>query len=83
MKKMTCMDMGGACEMEFVGTAEEIMKAGGEHIESTTDEAHAASKAKMMEAMNNPEMMAEWDKMFAEKFAAAPEAEASTPEAGM
>jgi predicted small metal-binding protein len=61
MKKMTCMDMGGACEMEFVGTAEEIMKAGGEHIESTT----------------------EWDKMFAEKFAAAPEAEASTPEAGM
>ncbi len=50
MKKFTCKEMGGPCDMEFEGeTMQEVAGKGGEHIKSTTDEAHKP----MRDQMNN------------------------------
>ncbi|MBI4066021.1 hypothetical protein HY412_02435 [Candidatus Kaiserbacteria bacterium] len=41
MKKFTCREMGGPCDMEFEGeTMHEVAGMGGKHIMGTTDETH-------------------------------------------
>lgn len=70
MKKLTCKDIGGPCDIELTGnTFEEIGKKSYAHVMEQIkngDEAHKAAAAKMREA--SPEQqkawMAEWEKNF-------------------
>ncbi len=68
---MTCRDLGGACDTEFTGTAEQIMKAGGDHLEATTDEAHVEAKKMMHEAIGDEAKIAAWRTDFMQKYEAA------------
>lgn len=48
MKKFTCREMGGPCDSEFEGeNMMEVAGKGGEHIKSTTDEAHRPMRDQM------------------------------------
>jgi hypothetical protein len=73
MKKMTCREMGGACDAEIHGeTSEEMMKNGKNHVHEVNDEAHN----KIVKQMENssPEEIQAWEKDFKEKYQAAPDA---------
>ncbi len=70
MKQMTCAQMGGPAECNFVvtgETAEEMAKNGGEHV--------MQSHPDIAEQMKNmtPEQNAQWMADFQPKFDAAPE----------
>ncbi len=62
-KKVTCRDMGGACDVEFEGTMDEVMKMGGEHLMSTTDEAHKPMRDDMTDT-SKKEDQAKWIEWF-------------------
>lgn len=47
VKKVTCRDMGGACDEEFEGTMEEVVQMGAKHLMSTTDEDHRPMRDQM------------------------------------
>jgi hypothetical protein len=48
MKKFTCRELGGPCDMEFEGeTMDEVIGMGAKHIMTTTDEAHEPMKSQM------------------------------------
>lgn len=48
MKKFTCREMGGPCDEIFKGaTSEEVGNMGGQHIMSSTDEAHKQIREQM------------------------------------
>jgi hypothetical protein len=78
MKKMTCKDLGGSCDVEMTAeTAEEMMKKGGDHVNELAaagDKAHIALKAQMDGAMTDKAAMDAWQKMFAENWEKAPQA---------
>lgn len=64
MKKMTCQQLGGACQQEFSANSfEEIAQLSQEHgkeMFAKGDEAHKAAMAKMMDLMQNPQEMQTW-----------------------
>lgn len=64
MKKMTCQQLGGACEMEFTGTSfEEIAMQSKKHgmdMFQKGDNTHIAAMQKMQADMRTPEDMAAW-----------------------
>ncbi len=64
MKKMTCNQLGGACDLEFhADTFEEIAnlsKAHGGEMFQKGDEAHINAMNQMMELMKTPVKMKEW-----------------------
>lgn len=64
MKKMTCMQLGGACEKEFHGdTFDEIAalsKAHGMEMFQKQDEKHLDAMNRMQELMKDPEAVAAW-----------------------
>jgi len=63
MKKFTCKEMGGVCDAVFEGEdAKQVGKAGGDHIRSSTDEAHRAMREQMAQA--SPEDQAKWWQWF-------------------
>lgn len=63
MKKFTCKEMGGSCDEVFEGaTAEEVVKKGGAHIMSSTDEAHKPVRERM--AKLSEEDSNKWRKWF-------------------
>ena len=69
MKTFTCREMGGPCDEVFQGeTMQEVADMGGKHIMDSTDEAHAAMKARMMNSSDEDKkkwmdwFQAEWDK---------------------
>ena len=63
MKKFTCKELGGGCEEVFSGTtAEEVVKKGGQHIMTSTDEAHKQVRERM--AKNTEEDNKKWKKWF-------------------
>jgi len=73
MKKMTCKEMGGTCDMEIQGeTAEEMMENGKSHVHGQMDEGHQ-NIVKQMEAMSEEEKAA-WTQEFKGKFDSAEEA---------
>jgi predicted small metal-binding protein len=73
MKKMTCRDMGGTCDMEVTGeTMEEMMENGKQHVHSQEDEGHKQIVSQMEAA--SPEEMEAWKRDFAAKFESAPDA---------
>jgi len=78
MKKMTCKDLGGACDVEMMAaTPDEMMKKGGDHVNEMAqagDEAHVALKAEMDKAMTDKAAMDTWQAMFTENWDKAPDA---------
>ncbi|MFA9289398.1 MAG: DUF1059 domain-containing protein [Weeksellaceae bacterium] len=64
MKRMTCNQLGGACDKEFKAeTFEEMAKlsqAHGMEMAAEKDEAHLEAMDKMTEMMNEPEAMQQW-----------------------
>jgi hypothetical protein len=75
MKKMTCKDMSGTCDAEMIATTpEEMMKLGGDHVNTMAaiDPAHAELKKQMDGAMTDPAAMAAWKEKFMQSWASAP-----------
>ena len=72
MKKLTCRDMGGPCDVELTGNSfQEIGKKSYDHVIeqiNAGDEAHKAAAAKMKSASSEEQkaMMTEYEKRFNE-----------------
>lgn len=66
MKKMTCWDLGGACDKEFTAeTFEELEKLSKEHameMISSNDKPHMDAMKKMNELQQSPEELRNWYK---------------------
>lgn len=64
MKKMTCQQLGGACDLEFVAaTFEEIAgmsKKHGMEMFQKGDAAHLKAMKEMQTLMKTPDAMNEW-----------------------
>ena len=64
MKKMTCKQLGGACDLEFhAETFEEmaeISKKHGMEMLKAGDEEHISAMNEMQELMKSPEAMKTW-----------------------
>lgn len=64
MKKMTCKELGGACDHVFyANTFEEIAEQSKNHaveMFEKGDKAHLEAMEKMKELMKEPEKMNEW-----------------------
>ena len=64
MKKMTCKQLGGACDKEFrSNTFEEIAEMSKKHgaeMFQKGDESHLKAMDEMQELMKSPEAMNEW-----------------------
>ena len=64
MKKMTCKQLGGACELEFeADTFEEMAELSRQHgmeMHGQNDAAHLAARAQMRELMQSSEDMSNW-----------------------
>lgn len=64
MKKMTCRELGGACDLEFEAeTFEEMGKlsqAHGREMFEKQDKDHLEAMATMMKIMETPEAMQTW-----------------------
>ena len=72
MKKLTCRDLGGPCDMELIGDSfQEIGKKSYEHVMqqiNSGDEAHKAAAASMRNASPEEQksMMAQYEKRYNE-----------------
>ena len=77
MKKMTCNQLGGACELEFrAETFDEIKKMSMEHgmeMFQKGDEAHLAAMQKMKGLMQEPGAMETWMDKKRQEFEAMPD----------
>ena len=64
MKKMTCKQLGGACDKEFhANTFEEMAEMSKNHgteMFHSGDKKHIEAMEKMMELMKNPKDMEKW-----------------------
>lgn len=64
MKKMTCKQLGGACDLEFQAkTFEEIAEQSKQHgmeMFQKNDAAHLQAMSEMRELMKSPENMKKW-----------------------
>ena len=64
MKKMTCKQLGGACDLEFQANTfdeiAELSKKHGKEMFEKNDAAHLEAMHKMQELMKNPEDMKKW-----------------------
>ena len=64
MKKMTCKQLGGACNEEFsADTFEEIAEMSKKHgmeMFQKNDESHLKAMGEMQELMKSPENMKSW-----------------------
>ena len=64
MKKMTCKQLGGACDLEFEAeTFEEMSEKSKKHgmeMFQKQDEAHLNAMAEMRNLMQSPEDMQKW-----------------------
>ena len=64
MKKMTCKELGGACDQEFSASTFEEMaeqsKAHGMEMFQKGDQAHLDAMSKIQELMKSPDAMHKW-----------------------
>ena len=64
MKKMTCKQLGGACDKEFIAnTFEEIAEMSKKHgmeMFQKNDEPHLKAMIEMQKLMKSPDAMTEW-----------------------
>ena len=79
MKKMTCKQLGGACDVEFqANTFEEmaaLSKKHGMEMFQKGDQPHLAAMNKMKELMQSPGAMNEWFENKRKEFAGLPDIE--------
>lgn len=79
MKKMTCKQLGGACEIEFqANTFEEIAEMSKKHgmeMFQKGDEAHLLAMKEMEELMKSPDAMRKWFELKKEEFEKLPAVE--------
>jgi len=79
MKRMTCKQLGGACDTEFrANSFDEIAgmsKQHGMEMFQKKDAAHLEAMNKMQELMKRPEAMKEWFESKRKEFDALPEEE--------
>lgn len=77
MKKLTCKELGGACEKEFVAETfeemQELVKQHGTEMFMQQDASHMTAIQEMMAMMTNPEAMNKWMEKKKELFNNAPE----------
>jgi hypothetical protein len=77
MKTMSCIQLGGACELEFkANTFEEIAQLSKQHgmeMFKVQDEAHLAAMQKVQSLMQNPEKMTLWFESKRAEFDALPD----------
>jgi len=77
MKKMTCNELGGACDMVFeANTFEEIAKLSKKHgteMFQKGDKPHLAAMNKMMELMKTPGAIKAWMDGKRKEFDALPD----------
>ncbi|NNG09145.1 MAG: DUF1059 domain-containing protein [Arenibacter sp.] len=77
MKKMSCKQLGGACDMEFqADTFEEIAEQSKKHgmeMFQAKDERHLKAMKKMQELMQSPDAMKEWLENKRREYNALPE----------
>lgn len=80
MKRMTCEQLGGACDMEFiVETFEQLEEQSKQHammMFAQGDAPHIAAMSKMQHLMTDPKAMQEWMADKRQQFEAQPELEA-------
>jgi hypothetical protein len=76
MKKMTCKQLGGACDLEFhAETFEEmaeISKKHGMEMLKAGDEEHISAMNEMQELIKSPEAMKTWFERRKREFDALP-----------
>ena len=77
MKKMSCQQLGGACEEEFrADSFEEIAEMSKQHgmdMFQKKDEAHLKAMNEMQESMRTPDAMTEWFENKRKEFDTLPE----------
>ena len=77
MKKMTCKQLGGACDKEFhAETFEEMGEMSKRHAMEMVekgDKGHLEKMEEMRELMNKPEAVKEWYERIQKEFDAIPE----------
>ena len=77
MKKMTCKQLGGACDLVFeANTFEEIAEQSKKHgmeMFQASDEKHLKAMRDMKHLMNSPEAMQSWFQSRRDEFDALPE----------
>lgn len=78
MKKMTCKQLGGACDKEFeANTFEEmaeLSKAHGTEMYQQGDQPHLQAMEQMMQMMREPDAMNTWMEQKKHEFDAQPDA---------
>jgi predicted small metal-binding protein len=76
MKKMTCKQLGGACDKEFSANSfEEIAEMSKQHgmeMFKQGDKEHLKAMNEMKELMQNPDAMNEWFENKRKEFEALP-----------
>ncbi|WP_163936114.1 DUF1059 domain-containing protein [Paraferrimonas sp. SM1919] len=77
MKKMTCKQLGGACDVEFTAaTFEEMAEQSKQHgmlMHQQQDKAHLAAMLKMGELMQDKQAMQQWFEFKKQEFDALPD----------
>lgn len=77
MKKMTCQQLGGACNLEFhANTFEEIAEMSKKHgmeMFQIGDKPHLRAMTEMKELMQKPDAMNEWFEKKRSEFNKLPE----------
>lgn len=78
MKKMTCKQLGGACDTAFNAETfvelQEMVKSHGAEMFLKQDAEHMVAIQKMISMMSNPEEMNQWMKQKKAEFEALPDA---------
>lgn len=76
MKKMTCRQLGGACDLEFTADSfeemAEISKRHGMEMYQLGDGPHLEAMQKMQELMQTPDAMQQWFEDRRKEFEALP-----------
>ena len=77
MKKMTCKQLGGACDLEFLANSfeemAELSQQHGREMAESQDPDHLEAMQKIGELMKTPEKMIKWQESKRKEFEALPE----------
>ena len=77
MKKMTCKQLGGACDLEFRANTfqemSELAKQHGMEMFQKSDAPHLKAMEAMKELMQSPDAMQQWFQEKQQEFEALPE----------
>lgn len=79
MKKMTCIELGGACDLEFRADSfekmAELSKIHGMDMFKCKDPAHIEAMERMQDLMKTPGAMEAWYEKMRKHFEALPDIE--------